>query len=79
MIAVVMTGASTARRCGEDDRPMAHARQGSQGWAIGYYDMRNVAGDLGIQPDSFSAYVLDGQCAGAQSPDVSVVCPTSIR
>ena len=41
-------------------------------------DVRALAGDLGIHSDS-SAGVLDGQCAGVQSPSGSVVCPTSIR
>ena len=41
-------------------------------------DVRDLAGDPGIHPDS-SAGVLDGQCAGDQSPSGSVVCPTSVR
>jgi hypothetical protein len=41
-------------------------------------DVRDSAGDLGIHSDS-STGVLDGQCAGDQSPSGSVVCPTSIR
>jgi hypothetical protein len=41
-------------------------------------DVRDFAGDPGIHPDS-PAGVLDGQCAGDQSPSGSVVCPTSIR
>ena len=36
------------------------------------------AGDLGLHSDS-PAGLLDGQCAGVQSPCGSVVCPTSIR
>jgi maleylpyruvate isomerase len=36
-------------------------------------------GDQGRTLPDYSAGVLDGQCAGTQSPAGSVVCPTSIR
>jgi hypothetical protein len=44
----------------------------------GRYDVMDRAGDLGIHLDSPPG-VLDGQCAGDQSPSGSVVWPTSIR
>ena len=70
-------GPCGARYC-QLPRGANHAKPSDESMLGGRYDVMDRAGDLGIHLDSPPG-VLDGQCAGDQSPSGSVVWPTSIR